>query len=164
MNTGSKERSSRGFIHKTVSAIDALLAKQFKLETERSAILLEKDMLLGAGAGNSDFRIMGINTLLKGIEEKMSVTSLKLAKQRARLSKQVVLIFAGVMLLLFVFVYALIKVYQPNFGHDVGVGYYEALANILAALLIALFLTPSEEGAPDGQHALSTWTLVLYGG
>lgn len=163
MRNNGENKAHKGFILRPAQAIDELRKKQFKIENKRSALLLEKDILLtSVPADHGALRMLNLS--LSDIEKELATVSSELTILRSRLSKQVIFAFAGAMFVLFVISYVLIKIFQPDFGHDIRAGYYEALINILAALLIALFLTPNKENLPKSQYPLSPWTLALYGG
>ena len=67
----------------------------------------------------------------------------------SRFSRNLALVTITGLILFTAIAYVLYKVFFPNFGHDVNVEYYSVLAQIMLALLIALYLTGYSKADKD---------------
>jgi len=88
------------------------------------------------------------NEMLLSQAEKTTIYFDKIDKIKTKLFKQLTFMSIGFFAALFVIVYIICKLIDPDFGHNINNEYYQILASILPALLIALFLSGSRKTTP----------------
>lgn len=153
------------FIKRTIDAINTAEDELYSITDDGRTDFENAKYNLLQDTKNRAVNMYKIEGLRVEMEEREAAQVEKIDALKAKLSKQLAITFSLLIVVIFIISYIAAKLTNPSFGHIIHTEYYQVLAGILPAILIAVFLSPSRKITTEQKNTTaSPWNLLMSNG